>query len=1195
MKRILALTTVNNTLALKEAVREVTGKLGPVFSLEKVYLDDFEDPDVSLGPVEEKIARADIVLVDIRGDVRVARELHSMVAGHAGTVVVLVAGNQDLFALTRMGRFHGSVIFRPGQDREFDVNTYLKTKKFAAMTKKLGALVPVGMLKGMRDWVLCQEYYAEGDAENLKNLLLVLLRRYGGIKTGPVPKPACQPPFGLYCADDGKIYGDRNGYDRASGFDRSLQTVAVLMYGGMHFYDTRPVAEALQTRLKGQCNLRFIFSRAEHNIEALERYGDGIDLLINLQYFRIHGGPYGGSPEPTYELLQKRNVPLFTGLRSYDTDIEDWRESGAGLNPLEKILGVVLPELDGAIEPLFLAGLSAREDPLIGTMKWIEAIPDRVEKLCRRVLKWLDLRKLPNREKRLALVVYNYPPGEHNLAGAGYLDTFKSLERFMERLRESGYEIQVPEGGVKDLLLSEGFLNSPGYGVAGGVSVHVGEYLEWFRELPPAVQDEVVSRWGDPPGEIMTDTDRIVLPLVRLGNLVLGVQPSRGDHEGDYDSYHDRDLPPHHQYLAFYFYLEKNFQAHALVHFGMHGTLEFTKGKEVALSSGCYPDILIGSMPHLYYYWIGNTSEATIAKRRSCALCLSHASPPVTRAGLYERYADLDELLRQYREEGCGALREEIASLAEDLHLPADFALLAREVERMKLRLIPAGLHVMDRNFSDDELVQYLLPVLNREGDYPPLQALLKKLEGVHVSETAAHGSGAEKELIWEILEGRERAGLPEGYGEYLRSLKKRIDFSLESDGLIRALNGAFIEPARGGDPVRDPEVYPSGRSLYAFDPRLIPTPAASVRGQRAAESLLASYFEKHGEYPETVALVLWGFETMKTGGDTVAAILSLMGLRISHRKNLWFKELEAVPPEELKRPRIDVLVTICGIFRDTFTNLIDLLNRAFEMAAGLDEDPAVNFVRKHVSGERGELGEAALARIFGPSPSEYATAMTNLIETGSWNDEGELSKSYEESMNYAYYRGKVMRRGDAFSRMLGRVDMVSQERDGVEYEVTELDHYYEFLGGLSKSVERKRGRQAELMVVDTTEDDILVEDLKSSLERATRTRLLNPRWLDGMLNHDYHGAQKIQQRVDYMLGFSATTGTVDDWVYDRIADTLVLDPEMLQRIRENNPYAAVKIGERLMEIEKRGYWKTDTARLREIRNSILTGEEGIE
>ncbi|MEW5920590.1 MAG: cobaltochelatase subunit CobN [Bacillota bacterium] len=992
---------------------------------------------------------------------------------------------------------------------------------------------------------------------------------------------------------------DLETYCREAGHLDGLPRLGVLMYGGMHFYDTAPVVDALYEHLRDDVNLVCVFSRVEYNLAALEKYMSGVDLLINLQYFRLHGGPYGGDPEPTYRLLEKMDVPVLTGLRAFETEIMTWEEESRGLSPLEIILGITLPELDGAIEPLFVSAMESFADSHIGKIKRQAVLDERIIKLAQRALAWLNLRKKANREKKIAILTYDYPPGESNLASAGYLDVFTSMEIFLCKLEQGGYNVEIPTAPLHNFFLQHGLVNSPQYGKQAALRIPLTLYREWFEQLPRSVRERITARWGEPPGEIMVEDGELVFPGYLAGNVLLGVQPSRGVHENPEQAYHDRDLPPTHQYLAFYLYLQKVFKADAVIHFGMHGTLEFNRGKEVALSRECFPDLLIGTIPHLYYYWIGNTAESTIAKRRAYALCISHGSPPVKNSGLYESYLVLDDLLDQWEGEGDETVLAQLQELAQELHLCSDPAALRQELYRMKRRLIPDGLYIMDRKWEEPEMAAYLFGALRHDREFPSILKVVAREEGAEWAEIkgTSRGDSVEttaRELALDLVRGQFPPWLPQGYGPYVRELLERLQTSREGENLLRALEGRYILPSRGGDPVRDPDVYPAGRAMYAFDPRLIPTVAAQNRGKEAAGKLLAALQAKNGRYPETVALVLWGFETMKTGGDTIAAILDLLGVRL-RKKSTWFRELEVIPLAELGRPRIDVMITICGIFRDTFATHLDLLNRAIELVAALPEREDENYVRKHYLQLEPRLGLFAQARIFGPPPEEYATSLTTLVESGAWEQEEELADSFDRSMTYAYLPGKTEQTKEAFHEVMQTVEAIAQERDNTEYEVTDLDHYYEFMGGLSRSLRHKTGREAHIMVIDTTEEEVEVEDLKASIERASRTRLFNPAWLEGMLKHDFHGAKKIKDRVEYLMGFAATTGQVESWVFEEVGDRLIFDEEMRRRLQDNNPYAAVKIGELLVETERRGYWQADPDKLDKLRDLVLQMEGDVE
>lgn len=1199
MTRVVALTSLDSSAPLREAVDRIQACYGRIISLEKHYVKDFEPPDIPLAPLARSIAQSGIVLVDVRSDSRLARNLPGLLADFTGTVVVLVGVSNDIFALTRMGSFSGARLFKPGQDRPFSIDAFIKTKKYSQLTGRLTALLPFGVLGDMRRWMAAQQYYSEGGPDNLENMLLLLLKHYGGQrqikKVAPV---AAMPPFGLYCPGSG-MFTDLDRYRRAIHFDSARPTVAVLLHGGMHFSESRAAADALWAHLSGTVNVLNIVSSIEHNLDALRAWAGGIDLLVTMQYFRLWGGPYGGNPDVVYEFLQQADVPLLIGLRAFETELDTWRTGTQGLTPIETVLGAILPELDGAIEPFFIAGLETETGTSIGTVKRPAVVPERIERFSARVRNWLSLRRKENKEKKLALLTYSYPPGEDSLGSAGYLDVFASLKVFLRALQEHGYQVEVPDD-VRDFFLSRGIVNSPVYQKRSGIRVPAAQYARWFETLPRAAREAVVERWGPPPGTLMVENGDMLLPGVVLGNVLLGVQPARGVHEDEEALYHDKALPPHHQYLAYYWYLSRVFEADAVVHFGMHGTLEFMPGKEVALSGQCFPDLLISDMPHLYYYWIGNTSESTIAKRRAYAQCISHASPPMKASGLYDQYLVLEDLLDQYAREQSAATRALIQEAARELHLPDDPARVGRELYRMKRRLIPFGLHIMDRRYADDAVCQYLEATLRFDRELPAAHRLAAESRGIawdaiRDTPAAAQVETVVRDGLREILQGGQPPWCDAAYCEHVHQCARSVQSGTESDGLLRALDGRYVLPGRGGDPVRDPDVYPAGRAMYAFDPRLIPTVSAEVRGRAAAEKLLAAYHAAHGHYPESVAVVLWGFETMKTGGDTIAMILHLLGMRIRHRASLWLKDLEVIPLDELQRPRIDVVVTMCGIFRDTFATHIDLLNRAFRMVAELDEEPEHNFIRRHCREMPDACQEQSPLRLFGPAADQYATNVPALIETGAWDKEEELGDSFAGAMSFAYLGGTAQKNDQALAQLLGSVGLVAQERDTIEYEVTDLDHYYEFLGGLSRAVKKIRGQDAPVMVVDQTGDTPEVEDLSDVIVRATRTRTLNPEWIEGMLRHDFHGAKKIHDRVEYLLGFAATTGAVQPWVFDQVAERLVLDDAMREKLERNNPYAARRTAEVLLETERRGYWQATPQQLRKLREILLQAEGDLE
>ncbi|MCI5116222.1 MAG: hypothetical protein D3912_15700 [Candidatus Electrothrix sp. AX1] len=427
----------------------------------------------------------------------------------------------------------------------------------------------------------------------------------------------------------------------------------------------------------------------------------------------------------------------------------------------------------------------------------------------------------------------------------------------------------------------------------------------------------------------------------------------------------------------------------------------------------------------------------------------------------------------------------------------------------------------------------------------------------------------------------------------------------LEIENFFLGLEGRYIEPALGGDPLRNPDVLPTGRNSYQFDPRLVPSEEACRRGMQIAENTIRHYKELNGDYPDSTAVILWGFETTKTRGETVGQILGYLGVRVLHNSNPFHKKLEAIPLAELGRPRIDCLVQICGFFRDMYPNVMDMINRAFQLVAELPETVEENHVRhntlrlqEELAGQVPEerLNTIATGRIFGPRAGEYGTRTTHLIETGAWTDEEDITDLFTSTMSHLYADGiHGERQPAAYRSRLAAVDAVSQVRDSHEYEIMDLDHYYEYFGGLSRTVEAVRGEAPVMLISDTTKEVIRTETVKESLNRGIRTRLLNPKWIDALLEHNYHGVQKIGDRVENLIGFAATTHAVDDWVWSAVTERYAADAEMFQRLQENNRFAAEEILKRLLEAQQRGYWNASQEELDLLRDRYLELEGEIE
>ena len=1161
-------------------------------------------------------------------------------------VILLVGGNPELMSLVRLESFRlKSAMEKAGRNRkkgpsEFNV---LNARRMMKLVDKGGKIFPFGQLKHARNWVQAMKYWTLGGAENVKNLLVCFGREYAGLKLPKPAPPQAYPEMGIHDPFSGKYFDRTEDYLEFMGFDPAKPSVGLLFYDGMHFAQSLIPLKALAEHWTRNSSLNYIpvFSGSGKHLEAVRRFLtiDGKPRVKALVYFRwFQMGTFaGGDGLDTIKLLKNINVPIFDGTPMFGREVQKWLECIQGLSPVETLTTVILPEIDGMIEPLPSCGLEETwSETVEGNIKTVVPIPDRIERLAGRIEAWNRLASLKNQDKRVAFIIYSNPPGEGRLGVAAYLDVFESLRKLFLIMKERGYRVEnIPQPGeFPELLIAKGIVNGSQWGVEGrtlkeGKNACPDEYLEWLAGLPAG--PEVSEDWGQAPGSIMVEDGKFLLPALEFGNILLGLQPSRGAHFEPDKITHDKTLPPHHQYVAYYRWLEQVWQPDAVVHVGTHGTLEFLKGKELGMSQYCWPAALIGNRPHLYFYHVVNASEATIAKRRSLGVLVNYNSPSFTTSDLYEEYTRLDELIDEYIEAvtldpaRSERLTKAILEKAAALNIPlGSVAEIQEELNLMKRSIIPKGLHTLGCEFEEEDVISFATFLARYDrGGVPSLHRLLAKAGGYDYDLLLASDPKAcpglnPGAILGKIEdEAREMIARSYQYGckdadrnyhaslEYVLKVAGQLDCRLEIENFLNGLDGGYVEPALGGDPLRNNEVLPTGRNSFQFNPLLVPSEEAVKRGMEITENTLAHYFKLHGEYPRSTAVILWGFETTKTRGETVGQILSYLGVRLVPGGNQYFRKIEAIPLVELGRPRIDCLVQICGFFRDMYPNVMDIINRAFALVSELDEDENDNFVRantlnleRELEGKvpKDKLKTIAAGRIFGPRAGEYGTRTIALIETGAWESEEEIARLFTQNMSHLYAEGIHGERYlDAYHQRIGQVDMVSQVRDTHEYEIMDLDHYYEFFGGLSRTVEMIRGQAPEMLISDTSKELIRTETVKESLDRGLRTRLLNPKWIEAMLVHDFHGAQEVSERVTNLIGFAATTHAVENWVWSAVAARYVFDGEMFEKLSENNRFAAEETIKRLLEAEKRGYWNASPEEIEKLKERYLELESKIE
>jgi magnesium chelatase subunit H len=622
---------------------------------------------------------------------------------------------------------------------------------------------------------------------------------------------------------------------------------------------------------------------------------------------------------------------------------------------------------------------------------------------------------------------------------------------------------------------------------------------------------------------------------------------------------------PTHAFAAFYRWLREDFRAHAVLHYGTHGSLEFMPGKQTGLSAMCWPDRLIGDLPNIYLYAANNPSEGVLAKRRSGATLISYLTPALINAGVYKGLAELKASVDRWRgadrdADDMTGLADVIAEQATALDLDGtDIPALAARLYEIERELIPQGLHVAGAAATREERIEMLL------------------------ASASTRETTLDRETVIALMDGTIAADTP--LLQELAALDIALSSNGELDGIVDALNGKYIRPVSGGDILRTPDILPTGRNIHGFDPFRIPSAFAVRDGAEQAQRLIERSMTDSGHLPETVAMVLWGTDNLKSEGAQVAQAMALMGARPRFDGYARLAGAELIPLDELGRPRIDVIATLSGVFRDLMPLQTRMLAQAALLAAQADEPLEMNFIRKHALAHQAEHDcdiDTAALRVFSNAEGAYGANVNLMIDTGAWTDPNELADSFERQKGYAYgVSGAPARQAAILASALKTVDCAYQNLESVELGITAIDQYVDALGGISRAVTRaKGGATAPVYIGDQTQGAGKVRSLQEQVALETRTRILNPVWTEGLLRHGYEGVRQIEGHVTTTMGWSATTGEVDPWVYQRISETYVLDAAMRERIAALNPKASARVANRLIEASERQYWTPDAATL---------------
>ncbi len=956
-------------------------------------------------------------------------------------------------------------------------------------------------------------------------------------------------------------------------------------------------------------------------------------VILNATAFAV-GSPHGdASSDNPLTGPQANAAPVFQVVLSGGSETA-WDDGLAGLSARDIAMNVALPEVDGRV---LTRAISFKDEAYFDAatqcpIAAYRARVDRVAFVAGLAANWAKLRHTPAPERKVALVLANYPNKDGRLANGVGLDTPAATVHALALLKSVGYRVTDPPADAQALM--DAIMAGPTNWLTdraartGGVDLSMAAYQIFYGQLPDATRAAIEERWGPPeadpfyqPGEV--DCGRFKLSVLSFGNVVVGLQPARGYNIDPTDTYHSPDLVPPHNYLAFYAWLRHDFGAHAIVHMGKHGNLEWLPGKALALSETCLPEAVLGPMPHVYPFIVNDPGEGTQAKRRAQAVIVDHLTPPLTRAESYGAMRDLEALVDEYYEAAgvdprrIEVLRREILTMSAATGLDADVGMGGADEETdlakldaylcdLKEAQIRDGLHVFGQSPEgrlERDLVQALVRVARGQGTggdaslpralaadlrlgFDPLDCdLAAPWEGPRPERLAgpdvwrSHGDTVERleVLAARLIDGEEvppgpmSAAVLEGIETTIRPAVRACG-PAEGEGLLTALSGHFVAPAPSGAPTRGRlDTLPTGRNFYSVDTRAVPTPTAWALGWKSANLMIEKHLQSEGDWPRALLLTAWGTANMRTGGDDIAQALALMGVKPTwDAQNRRVTGFEIIPATALGRPRVDVTLRVSGFFRDAFPGLIALVDSAARAVQALDEPDETNPAAARMRG-----GENT-ARVYGSKPGAYGAGLQALIDERIWSSKADFAEAYLEWGGYAYGAGaEGARDREGLEQRLGQVEAVVQNQDNREHDLLDSDDYYQFEGGAAAAVETLQGRARPVYHNDHSRPERpVIRTLDDEIGRVVRSRVVNPKWIEGVKRHGYKGAFEIAATVDYLFAFAATTGAVKSHHFDMVHAAFLEDEEIRDFIAEHNAPALAEIAQRLGEAIERGLWQ---------------------
>ena len=1121
-------------------------------------------------------------------------------------------------------------------------------------------------------------YTFYGGAENFRNFWL-----YASSLTDPSvpvseePKPQCWA--GIYHPDMPDGYMTDLAAYREQFCKPDRPVIGLLFYRDEWIWDdlAYPAAFIREAEQKG-CNALAVFTNQMPD-ESLgmpsirKVFNDFftlngetvIDVLVSAMKFS-----HVGNGSLTTDELEQLGVPVLTAYTLLTTE-EDWRKNSEGLNAVETSIAVALPEFDGAIHGVPIAGRNVLPD---GAIEY-QPMPERMAAMVDKAIKWARLHRLKNEDKKIALIFHNYPPKNYNIGSASGMDSMESATRLLARMQADGYKIDfLPESAEEFIRIMTSHATNDLSLLTDKQAeecqkLSADEYAAFFATLPEEARKKMTEQWGEAPGDIMlSDEGNILVPGTMNGNIFMTVQPARQYGMDPARAYHDPTIAPTHQYLAFYYWLREVFKADAVIHLGTHGNLEWLPGKATGLDRSSYSDIALGSLPNIYPYLMTISGEGVIAKRRSSACLIGYLPAPVAEAGVFDELAELEKMTDEYSHfqkqdsEQAAELEKKIIELAHETKIDESVAYdetkpftdylaeLHEYIEELQDSEIHVGLHVLGQPPEGDILIGEVMHLLRlSNGPVPSLYNVWAEKFSLNFEEleknpsaivetfdltggellrrirnesrafvTAIAENGFTEEAVNAAMQLPETAEGPKEWQQKVKLLGQYIIEEIyprlarttdELDHTLAALSGKYVAPGPSGSPsAGGVDLLPSGRNFYGVDPRALPSQAGWMAGKKLGDRMIEKYITDEGKYPENIGMVLWSGPNMRSSGQDIAEFLYLLGIKpVWQKGSLRVTDLEVIPLEELKRPRIDVTARISGLFRDTLPHLAELMDKAVLMAAKLDESDDDNFVRKHIREDSEALKATgasaddawrnAAFRVFGDAPGTYGSGINVVLDAKNWESEKDLADVYVRWGGHVFGGGqRGVYQPELFKKRLAQMELTVKNEENHDMNILSSDDYNGFHGGMIAAVKSFGQKTPVSYVGDSANRGApKIRTVAEEMKRVVRTESLNPKYIEGLMQHGYKGAMDMANRLNISFQWDATSNVMEDWMYNDYAEKYAFDPKVQQWMKKVNPWALQNIAETLLEAEQRQMWNADDETKEKLQELYLSVEGEIE